>query len=114
MQYKQVILVRTDLKLPAGKLAAQVAHAAIESMLRSSEDAVHEWRLQGMKKVVLKVKSLEELQSYQQKAKAAKLVASMITDAGLTVVPPGTVTCCGIGPDSEEKIDAVSGDLSIL
>ena len=53
---KQVILVRHDLKLPKGKMAAQVAHASIEAVLRSSPDLVKSWRAQGMKKAVLKVK----------------------------------------------------------
>jgi PTH2 family peptidyl-tRNA hydrolase len=34
----------------------------------------------------------------------------MITDAGLTQVPPGTVTCLGIGPVKASVIDPITGD----
>ena len=53
-ELKQVILVRHDLKLPKGKLSAQVAHASVEAVLKSEKDKVKEWRTSGQKKVVLK------------------------------------------------------------
>jgi peptidyl-tRNA hydrolase, PTH2 family len=114
MALKQVIIVRNDLKLPKGKLASQVAHASIEAALRGSREKLDSWRAAGMKKIVLKAESLEKLQELQQKAKAHKLVAALITDAGHTVVEPGTVTALGIGPDDEEKIDIVTGSLPML
>ncbi|MFP4118249.1 MAG: aminoacyl-tRNA hydrolase, partial [Candidatus Woesearchaeota archaeon] len=81
MEMKQTIIVRADLKLPKGKLAAQVAHASVEAVLRSSKDKVDEWHSQGQKKIVLKVEDEKQLLEYQQKAKAKGLVASLITDA---------------------------------
>ena len=111
---KQVILVRKDLKLPKGKLAAQCSHAAVEAVLRSDKDKVKEWRNNGMPKIVLKVENLKELNKYNQKAKDSGLVTAMITDAGHTVVEPGTITCMAIGPDKDEKIDQVVKDLKLL
>lgn len=108
-----MILVRNDLKLPAGKLAAQAAHAAVECVLRSDKSIVKVWRQEGMAKIVLKVKDLKELQKYNQLAKDADLVTAVITDAGRTVVEPGTVTCVGIGPDEEEKLDKLFGELKL-
>ena len=61
---KQVILVRMDLKLPKGKLAAQCCHASVEAVLNSSKKKVDEWRSEGQKKVVLKVKDDKELIEY--------------------------------------------------
>ena len=61
MEYKQVILVRQDLKLSKGKLAAQASHASVESVLKSHKDDTTKWRKQGMKKSVLKVKDEKEL-----------------------------------------------------
>ncbi|NOZ81087.1 MAG: peptidyl-tRNA hydrolase [DPANN group archaeon] len=110
---KQVILVRADLNLPNGKMAAQVAHASVEAVGRSAEEKVSSWKEDGAKKVVLRVKDKEELFSYQQKAKAEGLVASVITDAGHTVVEPGTITCMAIGPDKEELIDRITGNLKM-
>lgn len=114
MNLKQVILVRQDLKLPKGKLAAQVAHASTSSLLRSNIDFVEEWKEQGMKKVVLKVKDKKELFHYKQLLDDNNIITALITDAGRTVVEPGTVTCLGAGPDEEEKIDKVTGKLHMI
>jgi len=113
-ELKQVILVRQDLKMPKGKLAAQVAHASVEAMLKASKANFAEWKGYGYKKVVLKVKDEKELLEYQKLAKKAKLKTALIRDAGRTVLEPGTITCLGIGPDYEDKIDKVTGNLKIL
>ena len=114
MALKQVILVRSDLKLPKGKLAAQVAHASLEAAMKSQRGVVEDWRSDGGKKVVLKVESLDELRKYKAIADKEKLVAVLIADAGHTVLEPGTVTCLGIGPEREGVIDKVTGQLKIL
>jgi len=114
MEFKQVILVRHDLQLPKGKLAAQAAHAAVEATLRSDKDAVKHWRMNGMAKVVLKVAGEKELYGMLQRAKDAGLVSCSITDAGRTVVAPGTVTCGAVGPAPESELDALFGNLKLL
>jgi PTH2 family peptidyl-tRNA hydrolase len=114
MAYKQVILVRQDLKLPKGKLAVQSAHASSAALIKSHKDDIKKWQARGMKKVVLKVKDAKELFKYKQQAEDLGLVTALIEDAGKTVVKPGTVTCLGIGPDKEEKIDKVSGKLKMV
>jgi len=114
MEYKQAILVRTDLNMSRGKLSAQVGHAAVEAALTSNSRKVSEWRRQGMKKVVLKVNSLRELNTLEKRAKKAGLTTALITDAGHTELKPGTVTCLGLGPDLEEKINKISGQLKAL
>lgn len=114
MEYKQVIIIRQDLKLPKGKACAQSAHASVEAVLKSDNDIVSAWRLQGMKKIVLKVDNEKELVHIFQNAKDHGIKSSLITDAGRTVVEPGTKTCVGIGPDIEEKIDQVCSELKML
>ena len=114
MAYKQVILVREDLKLPKGKMSAQVAHASLEAALKSDKKAVAVWRESGAKKVVLKVKDEKEMLKLMEMAEDAGLKSALITDAGHTVVEPGTKTCLGIGPDDEKKIDAITGKLKIM
>ena len=111
--YKQVIVVRQDLKLSKGKLSAQVAHGSVEALLKSHKDYIDAWRRQGMKKVVLKAENREELFRLKKNAEDARLVAAIITDAGHTELSPGTVTCLGIGPDKEEKIDRITGHLKM-
>ena len=113
-ELKQVILVRADLKLPKGKLAAQAAHASVDAVLKSDSDIVKSWRKEGMAKIVVKVKDEKELIKYFQLAKDDNITVSLITDAGRTVIAPGTKTCVGIGPDEEEKIDKITGELSLL
>ncbi len=113
MSYKLVVLARKDLRLPAGKLAAQVAHAAVEVVLKSKKEIVREWRKEGQKKVVLQVKDEAEIKEYLKKSKQAGLTTGLITDAGRTVVEPGTITCLGIGPDKEEKIDKITSNLKM-
>ena len=114
MPYKQVILVREDLKLPKGKLAVQSSHASVDATLKSDRRIVDLWKKEGGKKIVLKVKDEKELLHYRQLAEDSGLKTALVIDAGHTVVEPGTKTCVGIGPDFEEKIDRISGKLRMV
>ena len=114
MQYKQVILVREDLKLPKGKMASQVSHASVDAMLKSNKKLVEDWRKSGAGKIVLKVKDEKELFKYKQMAEDFGLKTALIMDAGRTVLEPGTITCLGIGPDEENKIDKITGKLKMM
>ena len=111
---KQVILVRQDLKLPKGKMSAQCAHAAVEAVLRSDKDKVKEWRSSGSGKIVVKVDNKEELYKYNQMAKDLRLTTALITDAGKTVIAPGTDTCVAIGPDDDDQIDKITRNLKLV
>jgi len=111
---KQVILMRQDLKLGKGKMAAQASHASVEAVLKSDKGMIHDWQTEGMKKVVLRVKDEKELVGLLQKAKENGLVVSLITDAGRTEIPSGTKTCVGIGPDDDEKIDKITSHLKMI
>ena len=114
MEYKLVILVREDLKLPKGKMAAQVGHASVDAAFKSDRKIVDLWKKSGAKKIVLKVKDEKEMIKYKQMADNIGLKTALITDAGHTVVEPGTKTCVGIGPDEESKIDSVTGNLKMM
>lgn len=114
MSYKLVLIVRKDLDMSCGKIAAQVAHAAVECVLKSDKRIVEKWIEEGAKKIVLKVNSLEELMRYYDLAVKEGLVACLIRDAGLTEVEPGTITCIGIGPDEDERIDKITKNLKLL
>ena len=114
MAYKQVILIRHDLKLPKGKIAVQSAHAAVEAALKSDREKVKKWRSGGSKKVALRVENKEELYKYIQQAKDFGITTSVITDAGRTVIEPGTVTAGAIGPETEETVDKITKDLKMI
>ncbi|MDA4120984.1 MAG: peptidyl-tRNA hydrolase Pth2 [Thaumarchaeota archaeon] len=114
---KQAIVVRTDLKMGKGKIAAQVAHASLSAAEEASTRRTQwyeEWKEQGQAKVVLKVKSEEELHELFRKAKSSGLSASIIQDRGLTQVEPGTYTCVGIGPAPDDEVDRITGKLKLL
>jgi len=114
---KQAIVVRTDLQMGKGKVAAQVAHASLaaaEAAQERKEGWYREWKREGQAKIVLKVDSLEALDELYMKAKSVGLPASMIEDRGLTQVDPGTVTCLGVGPAPDSEIDRVTGKLKLL
>ncbi len=110
--YKQVILIREDLDLSSGKLCSQAAHAAISSAVRSKY--FKKWEKDGQKKVILKVKNLNQLIELQKKCSKLKIAHALISDAGRTEVEPGTITALGIGPDKEELINKITGALPLL
>lgn len=110
---KQVILVRQDLKMPKGKLSAQVSHASVEAVLKSDKKVIEEWR-EYSKKVILKVKDEKELLEYEKLARKNKLKTALIRDAGKTFFNKPTITCLAIGPDKEEKVDKITGHLKML
>jgi len=113
MELKQVILVRSDLKLSPGKLAVQVAHASVLCTLKSDKILINDWLSKGSKKVVLKVKSEAELHKFKNEADQMGLKSYLVTDAGRTEIAPGTETCLAIGPSQEDKIDKLTKDLSM-
>ncbi|MGI9284611.1 MAG: peptidyl-tRNA hydrolase Pth2 [Pseudomonadales bacterium] len=114
MSIKQVILVNEALGLPRGKLAAQVAHAAVASMLTSNEALLKEWLNGGMPKVILAVDSGAELLRFYGEATNANLPAQIVKDAGKTVIAAGTATCVGIGPAQEAQINQITGNLKLV
>ncbi|MEM5870243.1 MAG: peptidyl-tRNA hydrolase Pth2 [Candidatus Aenigmatarchaeota archaeon] len=113
-KFKQVIVVRTDLKMGKGKIATQVAHAAVGVLKLVNEETVKKWEREGSKKVVLKVGSEEELLQLYKKTKKEKIPCFLVKDAGLTQLKPGTITALGIGPVEEERIDKITGKLKLL
>ena len=116
-EYKMVIVTRSDLPLSAGKLAAQVSHAAVECTLltkKNKSEWFSKWQWEGAKKVVVKVESLEEFFSLKEKAEQLGICTVIISDAGHTEIPEGTQTVLGIGPAPSNLIDQVTGELPLL
>jgi peptidyl-tRNA hydrolase, PTH2 family len=115
--YKQVIVVRKDLRMGTGKLAAQVAHAAVmavEITKMRNLNWFNSWFKAGQAKVVVKVQNLSELVEIRKQAEILHLSVAEIQDSGLTQIPPGTVTCIGIGPGPSGLIDKVTNHLKLL
>lgn len=125
---KQLILVRKDLKMKKGKIAAQASHASVSALLNccdksdtgfslefSSFPIVKEWLQGSFAKVALAVNSEDELKACYEKAKEAGFPVSYIVDNGVTVFNGvKTPTCVGIGPAPSDKLDELFGHLQLL
>ncbi len=117
MELKQVLIVRRDLKLSKGKLATQVAHAAVsaaELCRRYYPRLYQEWIRTGQKKVVLQVPDLETLQRLEKIFLRYTKAVVLIRDAGRTQIAPGTITVLGVGPHKSKEIEAVTSILKLL
>lgn len=113
---KQVIVVRADLGMGKGKIAAQVGHACVlgaENVRKSKPEWFSKWWA-GQAKIVLKVNSEKELQEIKESAIDLGLPWAEVTDAGHTQIAPGTFTCMSIGPAPEEIIDKITSELKLL
>jgi peptidyl-tRNA hydrolase, PTH2 family len=112
-----VLVVRAELRLTAGKMAAQVAHAAVmlaEKAEGRERNLYTAWRQQGQKKIVLQVERLDALERLERTARAHGILTAWVDDAGLTEVPPGTRTVLGLGPARAPDVDAITGDLDLM
>jgi len=111
---KQAIVVRADLGMGTGKVAAQASHASLKAYEYADEDAKRAWKQGGQKKIVLKVNSERDLYRLNEEAKHHGLPSAVIEDAGHTQVDPGTPTALAIGPAADADIDEITGDLTLF
>jgi len=115
MAEKLVLVVRADLGMGRGKIAAQVAHAAVAATLASLGTAdFAAWLAEGQPKVVLRARTAGQLEDVVRQARAGGLPVEVVSDAGRTQVTPGTLTCCALGPAESQRIDAVTAGLALL
>ncbi len=108
---KLAIVVRKDLGMSCGKIAGQVGHASVMAYKASTNET---WYSEGQKKIVLKTEDGVTLTTIACDAESKNLSVHYVRDFGLTQVEPNTLTCIAIGPDTDEKIDSVVGDLKLL
>jgi PTH2 family peptidyl-tRNA hydrolase len=129
LKYKMVFLVRKDLNMSPGKVAAQVGHAvatlATKSFIHTgqefnghptfiAENTFKEWHKEGGRKVVLGVENEAEMLYYMGRADGSGVPTALVQDYGLTEVPKDSYTVLGIGPASAEDIDKITGKLKTL
>lgn len=116
MEFKQAIVIRSDLQMSKGKIAAQSAHASLEAAEKTHSQEPEwysEWKTSGQAKIVLKIGSEKELLDLFERAKK-KIPSALITDAGRTQTEPGTKTCIAIGPAPEDLVDGFTKNLKLL
>lgn len=133
-----MIVVRRDLGMRKGKIAAQAGHACVEAILAAlardgrlsdivyengqvslkptqTESPLTEWFSEGEAKICVYVNSLEELLEINDKIKKAGLISALIQDAGCTEfhgVP--TFTCLAAEPAAPDVIDPITGGLPLF
>lgn len=121
MSFKQVIVVRKDLGLSAGKIAAQAAHASSGAILdlhynylpSRVKHILQCWKDSGMKKVVLKVNSESEILEIQKQLEYAGFSTYLVKDAARTQLKEPAITALGVEPSSEEAVDKITKHLSL-
>ncbi len=113
-EWKQCLVVRSDIRMSCGKSCAQVAHAAVIAYERADAAKRKKWLQEGQKKVVLKVSSERALLELKTLAEYAGISTGLVQDAGLTEIPPGTVTALGLGPAKSEELDRITSDLPLF
>lgn len=114
--FKQVILMRKDLEMSKGKLAAQACHAAVGAYREAIDlypSKTREWNKEGGKKIILWVEDKAKLMNLDEEI-PSKIPRQGIVDAGHTELEPGTKTCMGLGPWEEGELDKYTGELETV
>ena len=135
---KMMIVMRRDLKMRKGKIAAQAGHACTEALLMAltKEDRLSDlvitdegmmlnteekkntplsdWFNYGCAKICVYVDSQEELLNIANKAKEKDIIAAVILDAGMTEFHgEPTRTCLALEPLESEVADELTGGLPL-
>ena len=113
-RYKQCLIIRNDVRMSCGKRCAQAAHASIGAYNNADKLLQKAWLSEGQKKVVLKANDERTLHELRVIAERAGISHSLIQDAGMTEIPPGTITALGLGPARSEELDKITGNLPLL
>jgi len=135
MEAKQVIVVRKDLNMRKGKIAAQVAHASLGAFLKrcviknsvsdkpgvtvtaefKEDTPIGAWITGPFTKVCVSCDTEEELLELVKQANREGILHCLITDSGKTEfngIP--TITCAAFGPEWIEGLDKLTGHLKLL
>ena len=134
---KMMIVMRRDLKMRKGKIAAQAGHACVEAVLcaliregrqedlrlhegyaclmpRGEETPLTRWLAEGMAKVCVYVDGEEALLDLAARGRQEGFAVALIRDAGMTEFHgEATFTCLAFEPLPAEKIDPFTGDLPL-
>ncbi|ERF68456.1 hypothetical protein EPUS_03774 [Endocarpon pusillum Z07020] len=117
-EVKLVLVVRTDLGMGKGKIAAQCSHATLacyKYLINHAPSAalLQRWERGGQPKIAVQAKSEDDLMTLQAQAVSLGLCTRVIHDAGRTQIAAGSATVLGVlGPKS--VVDQVTGQLKLL
>ncbi|HIG03618.1 MAG TPA: peptidyl-tRNA hydrolase [Candidatus Poseidoniales archaeon] len=116
-ELKLICIVNQSLKMGKGKIAAQVAHAAVKATLSKSANTsgrIESWLRSGQAKVVVKAPDSQTLAELETQATSSSLPVSIVVDAGRTQIPSGSLTVIAIGPASSIELEDITGKLKLL
>jgi len=116
-EHKLILVIRMDLKMGKGKMAAQCSHAAVSAYKRLEKDnpvMLKKWEFCGQPKVAVKTNTEEDLHDLCAAARTLGLVTAMVQDAGRTQIAPGSITTLAVGPGPAQLVDQVTGHLKLL
>ncbi|RPB02524.1 peptidyl-tRNA hydrolase II [Choiromyces venosus 120613-1] len=123
---KMVFVVRTDLSMTKGKMAAQCGHATLmcyKSVQKHAPSILERWEKFGQAKIALKcsggegeggMDGEEELETLAGVAASLGVVARIVRDAGRTQIKAGSATVLGVGPAPRSVVDQITGHLKLL
>lgn len=134
---KQIIIMRKDLNMRKGKIAAQAGHACLAAVAKAAKEKMEsisydsktgkcivlghnsysilqDWFDNSYTKICLYVNSEEELLEIDRQIREAGCVTALIRDNGTTEfngVP--TLTCLAVEPLPANLIDPITGHLPL-
>lgn len=118
MDTKLILIVRNDLKMGKGKIAAQVGHAVLgiykNNIKQKRTDILEKWFNTGEAKVVCKINSERDLYTIKYKAEQMNICTCVIQDAGRTQIAAGSSTVLAIGPDYSNRLNQITSHLKLL
>ncbi|KAI8046775.1 probable peptidyl-tRNA hydrolase 2 [Drosophila gunungcola] len=115
--FKMVLVVRNDLKMGKGKIAAQCGHGAVGAYQRAvarTPRLLRAWENCGCAKIAVRVESEAELMAIKKAAERQQLNTCLIRDAGRTQIEANSKTVLALGPAAAADIDRVTGHLKLL
>ena len=114
---KMILLVRRDLKMGTGKIAAQCAHAALgmfRDLQAKNSAQLKQWLDTGQMKVVCRVDTEDAMMLIADNARKMGIPVHIVHDAGHTQVESGSKTVAALGPSAADLLNRVTGHLKLL
>jgi PTH2 family peptidyl-tRNA hydrolase len=115
MGYKLALIVRSDITMSKGKTIAQTGHAIVDATVKAYTSTTIFFKWQTAGETIIAVKANDKtLNTIITIAERKGINCGIVRDAGKTEVAPGTITVGYVGPDTDEKIDKLIGQLKLL
>lgn len=115
MEYVMYLIVRTDLKMSKGKIAAQCGHAVQKLILgQVSSNLLNNYINSVHPKICLKINTEQDMDEIALYCKNNNIYHSIVIDVGRTQVPPNSKTVLGVGPILRSEVPDIIKNLKLL